>query len=110
MLLVKCANPSCGAQLFVSKGRQPVCGKCNHPVAADTMKKAVAQASQRPSIFTRLRSVFFKRSQGPVDPKLISPLSKELLIRSEFTPLRKKVDGRTFPHLGQLPEEEGDER
>ena len=93
MLLVTCANPSCGAQLFISKTRQPVCGRCNHPVSADTTRKAAPRSSQSLSIFTRLRSAFFGRRQRPVDLNLGSPSFNKTLSSSEFAPLRKKVDG-----------------
>ena len=73
MLIVKCGNPSCGAQLVVSKDRKPVCGRCNHPVAADTMKKAAARPPKRPSIFTRFRAVLFKPQLGKLKLELIFP-------------------------------------
>lgn len=90
MLLVTCSNPSCRAQLFVSKGRQPICGRCNHPIADDTMRMAaVARPSAGPSIFKRLRSALFGRPRLRLD----SSSSKAVRTSSEFAALRKQVDG-----------------
>jgi hypothetical protein len=83
MLLVTCSNPDCRAQMFLSRERLPVCGKCNQPISLETMKAAAKAERRRGSVFSFLRNFFRQQS----------PTKHDGPIRPDFPILRKKADG-----------------